>query len=250
MNELRHLQEFRQVLDDYHISESSRDILSGTNLVLMVAPSSTGRNTIIRELVKTGHYYFIVSDTTRKPRVNDGILEQTGEHYWFRPEEEVLADLQQGKFLEAAIIHNQQVSGISIRELQRARDQEKVAITDMEIVGVRNIKAANPKAHAIFVLPPSLEEWLRRLKHRGEMPEAERRRRIESAKEEFEAALVEPYYEFVINDSIDHAVGQVESIVSGKSVDSDQRQKHLDLVRTLLDETKAMIGDKASLTDG
>src|ERR1700689_1309052 len=118
MNELVHGAEFRSALRDYHLSKAALQTLSQTKLVILVAPTSSGRNTIIWQLLKTGDYYFIVSDTTRQPRINDGKLERDGHEYWFRSEAEVLTDIQQGKYLEAAVIHNQQVSGISIRELQ------------------------------------------------------------------------------------------------------------------------------------
>src|SRR5665213_1025428 len=104
-NKLVRIAEFRTALEGYHLSKAALQTLSQTELVLLVAPSSTGRNTIIWELLKIGDYHFVVSDTTRKPRVNDGLLEQSGREYWFRSEQEVLTDIQQGKYLEAAIIH-------------------------------------------------------------------------------------------------------------------------------------------------
>src|SRR5579885_607634 len=113
MNRLEHLQEFKTVLANYRISPASQRILQQTNLVLLAAPTSAGRNTIIRELLKTGDYHYIVSDTTRQPRINDGIPEQNGVEYWFRSEADILKDLAAGQYVEAAIIHNQQVSGIS-----------------------------------------------------------------------------------------------------------------------------------------
>jgi len=84
-------------------------LLQQTKFVPLVAITSSGRNTLIRELLKTGEYHFIVSDTTRKPRTNDGVMEQSGVEYWFRDEDEVLQDVKDGKFLEAAVIHSQQV---------------------------------------------------------------------------------------------------------------------------------------------
>ncbi len=64
-NKLRHLVEFKTALADYQISELSKQILAQTQLLLMVAPTASGRNTVIKELLKTGDYHFIVSDTTR-----------------------------------------------------------------------------------------------------------------------------------------------------------------------------------------
>src|SRR4051812_45219052 len=112
MNELKHKDDFEKVLAGCQLSDGAKQTLAQTKLLLLVGPSSSGRNTIINELVAEGGYHYIVSDTTRQPRVNNGVLEQDGREYWFRTEEDILADLQAGNFLEAAIIHDQQVSGI------------------------------------------------------------------------------------------------------------------------------------------
>ncbi len=238
MNTLKHLREFQDILNNYHISEENKHVLIDTKLALLVAPTSSGRNTIIRELVKTDEFEFIVSDTTREPRINDGILEQDGVVYRFRTEEQVLSDLREGKFLEAAVIHNQQVSGISVRELKRIHDSGKIGTTDIEIVGVKHIKQVKPDAHAIFVLPPSFDEWQRRIQHRGVMSQAEYSRRLESACKEFETALEHDYYSFVINDTIPNAVNAIQEIVhEGELPDKQQATGHK-LVKQLLQETR------------
>ncbi len=241
MNRLEHLAEFQAVLANYRISEASRLTLVETKLALLVAPTSAGRNTIIRELVKTGEFEFIVSDTTRHPRINDNILEQDGVNYWFRSEAKVLSDLKAGRFLEAAIIHNQQVSGISIRELKRIHDSGKIGTTDIEVVGVHNIMSAKPNAFAIFVLPPSFEEWQRRFKHRGPMSEGEYRRRLESAAQEFKAALREPYYSFVVNDTIDNAVEAIQEIVHKGNLNAEEQARGRNLATELLRETEKFL---------
>jgi len=241
MNELKQLAEFKRVLADYCISDSSKQILQKTELALLVSPTSAGRNTIIRELIKTSNYHYIISDTTREPRVQDGVLEQNGVEYWFRTEEQMLTDLKAGKFLEAAIIHNQQVSGISIRELEEARDEGKTAVTDLEIVGVDNIVPVKPDTMALFVLPPSFEEWQKRIKQRGDMHGIEYRRRLESAIKEFKAALDRPYYTFVINDTVAHAADQIHSITQDKQIDRLLQQKGRELAQQLYQQTKTFL---------
>ncbi len=212
-NTLVHLSEFRALLDNYQVSEKSGLLLQRTKLVLLAAPTSSGRNTLIRKLIETGKYHYIVSDTTRQPRINDGILEQNGVEYWFRSEQAILQDLHHGKFLEAAVIHDQQVSGMSIRELEKAMGRGRVPITDIEVVGVENVVKAKPDALAIFVLPPSFEEWQRRIKERGNMSSAEFRRRLTSAAKEFEMALAEDYYIFAVNDQLENAARDINHIV-------------------------------------
>ena len=236
-NRLEHLAEFQTILEKYRISTTARKILDTVQMVLMVGPSSCGRNTIINYLVEHGGYQFLVSDTTRAKRTNNGVMEQDGVEYWFRREADVLTDLRAGNFLEAAIIHGQQVSGISIRELERAAQNHLVGITDIEIVGVDTIKAHKPDAHAVFVLPPNFTAWQERLNRRGDMSAAEKRRRMESAVHEFAHALEMNFYQFVINDTVELAAEQVRRIVAHK-VDKANQQRGREICMELLAETQ------------
>lgn len=241
MNKLDHIDEFRLALKDYSLSKVALHTLSQTKLVLLVATTSSGRNTVLREVVKTGDYHFIVSDTTRKPRVNDGVLEQNGREYWFRTEEEMLAEIQAGHFLEAAIIHDQQVSGISVRELELAAKDDKIAITDAEIAGADNAKKYKPDTVTIFVLPPSFEEWQRRLKHRGDMDEQEFKRRMQSAAEEYKHALERDYYQFVVNDDVTSAAAQVNRLAKLETINEAEQQAARNLAEQLLVSTETLL---------
>src|SRR5580765_5828298 len=130
---LKRHREFKSALDNYRISDRGRQALEKVRLVLLLGPTSTGRSTIIQHLLNTGEYYFLVSDTTRQPRLNNGVIEQNGKDYWFRTEDEILYDVKNGEYIEAELIHNQQVSGIRVQELEKAEKQQKIAITDLDI---------------------------------------------------------------------------------------------------------------------
>jgi len=238
MNKLDHIDEFRSVLADYHLSAAAQQTLSATPLVLLVGPTSSGRNTIINELVKTGDFHFIVSDTTRQPRRNNGVMEQNGREYWFRKEEDLLHDLRDGNFLEAAIIHNQQVSGISIRELDAAAQEGKFAINEIEVVGADNIHAAKPDALFFFVIPPSFDEWMTRMRGRGELPADEIRRRLESAVTEINTALSRDYYHFIINDTFKHTTRDIHYLAKGGSPDVATAERAKAIASQLVDDTK------------
>ncbi len=212
MNHLTRIEDFRTVLSDYALSKAAKSLLNDMPLVLLVGPSSSGRNTIITKLLESGKYHYIVSDTTRQPRVNNGVLEENGREYWFRAETDVLHDLQAGQFLEAAIIHEQQVSGISMRELQAAAQKGLIAINEIEVVGADNIYAAKPNALFLFVLPPSFDEWMVRMQARGTLPDDEIRRRLSSAVDEITIALDRTYYHFVVNDTFSHTALRINDI--------------------------------------
>lgn len=71
----------------------------------------------------------------------------------------LLRELQNGEFIEAEIIHNQQVSGTSIREVERISALGKVPISDYEFGGTNAVADAKPDAAIIGLLPPSYDEW-------------------------------------------------------------------------------------------
>lgn len=216
MFSLKHLDEFKTLLADYQMSDEAKRIVTETPYAALAAITSSGRNTIINKLVKTGKYYHIVSDTTRPPRTNDGVMERNGVEYWFRAEDEVLADVKAGKYIEAAVIHNQQVSGQSVREFKIAQDKGMIAINEIEVQGVEIIRKVTNNLVPIFVLPPSYEEWMRRWTKRGKITDAERQNRINSAKMELTMALDKDYYHFLVNDDLAKAVSGVQKIVAGE----------------------------------
>lgn len=216
---LQHLEEFERILENYSPSEQTLKTLQSLPLVLMVGPTAAGRNTLINLLVKTGRYYYIVSNTTRKPRANNGVMEQDGIEYWFKSEGEFLQGLKDGKFLEAAVIHQQQVSGINIAQLESATKEGKIAINEVEIVGAEHIQAYKPDTLLIFLLPPNFEVWMERIRGRGDIDEAELRRRLESAQEEIAQALSQDYYQFVVNHEIHEAAVAVDELANGRTFD-------------------------------
>lgn len=235
MNELKRVAEFRAVLADYNLSESAKKTLAETKLVLLVGPSSSGRNTAINRLLETGRYHYIVSDTTREKRVKDGVpIEQDGREYWFRGEDDILADLQHGEFLEAAIIHGQQVSGISIREIEKADKAGLTAITDIEPQGAEWIHRLKSDTIILFVVPPNFDDWMARIRRRSDLPEDEIRRRLNTACNEIKAALERDYYQFVINDKMDKTVTEIDEVAKRGSQNPEMQANGRDVAESLL----------------
>jgi guanylate kinase len=212
MNRLERIKEFQTVLSNYQISDATRTAIRQTPFIALVSVSSAGRNTMIRRLVEGGKYHFVVSDTTRRPRVNDGVLEQTGREYWFKSEDEFLEGLKKGDYIEAAIIHNQQVSGVSVKELNKAKQDNLIAISDIDVQGVEKMQSISELIIPVFVIPPSYKEWQDRLRNRGEMSEGELQNRLSSAEEELSFALSKDYYHFLINNDLEHAIKGLDKI--------------------------------------
>jgi guanylate kinase len=242
MNQLHQLDEFQSALTGYELSPAARQTLAAVKLALLLGPTGGGRNTIINELVKTYDYYFIVSDTTRQPRSNNGVLEQNGREYWFRDEAEMLHEIQTGSFLEAEIIHGQQVSGISIRELARALQEGKTAVADADIGGLKNTLELKPDTAAVLILPPSFAEWQHRLSLRGKMPKDELRRRLQTATRVFKVGLEDKRFHLVVNDDFTAAAERIHRLVEGGQPSQAERTVLESHCQQLLKDTNEYLG--------
>lgn len=234
INKLRHVPEFQKILKDYRPSIEIIDLLNQIRVVLLVAPAASGRNTVIKNLIMTGKYYYLVSDTTRKPRINDGVPERNGVEYWFRSEDDMLYGLRRGEYIEASIIHGQQVSAVSIHELRKAVGYKLIAVTDIDIQGCDYLQHYVSTVDNIFLLPPNFEEWMRRMDGRGLMDASEKHRRLESAEREITAALQRPYFKYVINWDLRSTTEQLHEEIIGGVFDESRQNEALQHANDLL----------------
>jgi guanylate kinase len=239
---LHHKAEFIAAIADHRVSDNAQAVLDSTKLVVLSGIAGGGRNTIINYLVEHYNYFFIVSDTTRPPKFRNGALEQNGVHYYFRTEEDMLRDIQNGEFIEAEVIHDQQVSGTSIRELKRARDSGKIAIHDFEYQGAQNVAAAKPDTYVIGLLPPSYDEWIERLTGREDMHSDEFLNRLATAEKVLEAMLSLPFFRLVVNDTLEDCAQKIRAIVE-EGADDTNEQAHCHQVATdILARVKRELG--------
>jgi guanylate kinase len=210
---LHDIQAFKDVLSNYQASEHAKRVLADIPFVAVSGIAGGGRNTVIRRLVAQHNFIFAISDTTRPPKFRDGRMEQDGIDYYFRSETDMLRDIRSGEFIEAELIHNQQVSGTSVREVERAASTGKIPIHDFEYGGANAVARVKPDAHIIGLLPPSYDEWIRRFKSRETIHKQEFINRLTTAKDVLENMLSRPYFKLVINDDVDQCAEDIRQIV-------------------------------------
>lgn len=233
---IKHLSEFQRILKNYKPSLEILDLLQNHQFIILAAPTAAGRNTIIKNLIMTGKYYYVISDTTRPPRINNGVPERSGEEYWFKTEEEFLQSLKNGAYIEAALIHNQQVSGISLDEMRKGAATGRVLITDATIQGADSIKSYSDTTVPVFVLPPNFDEWMRRLDGRGAMAPIEKKRRLTSAAEEIQLALERHYFKYIINWDLKLTIEELHQHILTKDFGEAEQQAAHSHAEQLLDD--------------
>lgn len=238
--QLKYKKEFEDILASYLISPDAQKVLKKLQMVLIIGATGTGRNLLSKNLVASDRYYYIVSDTTRPPQVRDGKLEQNGVEYFFRSEEEMLAELKAGNFLEAELIHEQQVSGISMRELKKALASGKIAFTETDLAGVLNVKKAKPDVVVIFLLPPSFGEWQKRIAGRGGITTTERNRRLKTAAKFLSEAPAYDFFQFVVAEDVEKSVAIIDGILAGEP--NPQQERGSKLATELLQELEEYLG--------
>lgn len=177
-------------------------------LYVMSAPSGTGKTTVIRELLRRLPALVLsVSYTTRAPRAG----ECNGVDYHFVDRTEFQRMIAADEFLEWAEVHgNRYGTGKSaIRQLQAAgRD----VLLDIDVQGGRAVRAWDPEACLIFLLPPSLDELRTRLQGRNtESPESLARRLAQASQEIAERTW---YDHVVTNDTIESAVTAIAAVIA------------------------------------
>lgn len=204
-----------ELITNYKCPESAVDVIKNAKIALIVGISGAGKDTIKEAILKKPGYADIVSHTTRQPRMNLGVMEVPGKDYHFISEDEAKKMLEAEEFVEAKYVHGT-VYGTSTAEVKRA-SEAGVAITDIDVQGVAEYRAISDEVVAIFVVPPTYDVWLDRLRQRyatEEEYQAEWPKRRDSAIKELTRALELPYYHCVINDELERAVEVVAEIAA------------------------------------
>jgi guanylate kinase len=179
-------------------------------LVVVSGPSGAGKSTLCRRVVERLAAHLSVSATTR-PR---GAEEVDGRDYYFLSQDEFRRRLDKGAFLEHAEVFGN-FYGTPREPVERAMAEGKVVILEIDVQGGLQVKAAMPQAMMIFILPPQMEELLRRIEKRAR-GEDEQTRHRRLAKAETEIAAGKAHYQYlVINDVLDTAVQDLIDIIQG-----------------------------------
>lgn len=200
------------------MSPQAAELVQETKLLLIAGIVGGGKNTVINELLKGSEYHEIVSHTTRMPRNNHGVTEMDGVDYHFITLKEAEQLIEEKTFIEVKYVHGN-VYGTSVAELDTARRNDKIAVTDIDIKGVVEYLDIKPDTHAIFLLPPSVETWLSRLERRyGNLDDhrEEIEKRLKTAQEEIAFIQQDKRFILVVNDDLETTVERIEQIVTGE----------------------------------
>lgn len=140
-------------------------------LLLVTAPSGAGKTTVGKNLLATTPgLERAVTCTTRAPRGG----ERPGIDYYFLTADEFERGIAAGEFLEHAEVYGNRY-GTRVAEVQARLDAGRDVFLSVDVQGADFIQkraASDPLLDAslvsVFILPPSMAELERRLRHRNE----------------------------------------------------------------------------------
>ena len=179
-------------------------------------------------------YVFSVSATTRSPRTG----EVDGVDYHFLDIGDFEKRAEAGELVEWASVHGC-LYGTPRAEIDDAARRGEHVVLDIDVQGARQIRASIEDAVLIFVLPPSVDIMMARLKGRGTEGREDIARRLRSALTELQA--LKDFGYVVVNDDLDECISEIRAITEGQgevpdSPEQDAEQFRTEIVRILRDE--------------
>jgi len=175
-------------------------------IFVITGASGCGKTSLVRHVLENlKDVQFAVSHTTREMRSS----EEEGRDYYFVSDSEFKQIIKEEKFVEWAIVHGNYY-GTSRREIEKKGALGDLLL-DIDVQGAKQVKSRIKKAVFIFILPPSFQELQRRIKGRGQDDAGSIQTRLDVASKEIRAY---PEFDYIIiNDQLDKAVKELESII-------------------------------------
>lgn len=181
--------------------------MNEARLTVLSGPSGVGKGTVVSAVRRLYPQVWVsVSVTTRKPRPG----EIDGVHYRFVTRAQFDAMTATGELLEHAEFAGNGY-GTPRAPLQQRRGEGLPTLLEIELQGARQVRAADPQAQLVFLMPPSWDELELRLRGRATESDERIAARLARARVELEAAT--EFDARVVNDDVERAAAELVSLI-------------------------------------
>ncbi len=206
------------------------------NLFIIAAPSGCGKTSLVEALIKkTENLCVSVSHTTRPPRPD----EVNGINYYFVSINEFEEMIKNNAFVEHATVFDNHY-GSSTKLISEKLNKGVDVILEIDWQGARQVKENMPNSVSIFILPPSNEALLSRLKQRAQDNDETINKRMSDAQNQMQHFNEFDY--LVINDDFNSALNDLNLIICrpDKASErfslslSEQSKKNIKLLKKLI----------------
>jgi len=179
-------------------------------LIIFAAPSGSGKSTIINYIMKNEelNLHFSISATSRAPRG----AEVNGVEYFFLSPDDFRAKIANDEFIEYEEVYTDKFYGTLKSQVDKQLAEGENVVFDVDVHGAMNIKKVyGNRALSIFIQPPSIAELRKRLEGRATDAQSVIEQRLDRAA--YELTFAEKFDEVVINDNLEVAEVEVESLI-------------------------------------
>ena len=195
-------------------------------IIVISAPSGTGKTTIVRELIKKNENLVAsVSYTTRKKRAN----EIDGKDYNFVSSELFSSMVEEKSFLEHAKVFDC-FYGTPKQEVEDNLNKGLNVILEIDWQGAMQIKKERPDCLMLFIIPPSKEELMLRLRKRGTDSNNEIRLRFDEALNDLNQ--YENFDNVFINEDVRSTVQEITAFIKDPSKASSLNDEVMTIIRS------------------
>jgi guanylate kinase len=182
------------------------EIIKG-EVIAVSAPSGGGKTTIVKKILKLyPEIIFSVSATTRPKREN----ETDGVEYIFISEDEFKNRVDNNEFVEWEIFYDYYYGTVQ-GFINDNINSGKSVLLEIDVKGALSIKRIYPESHLIFIMPPSYDELIERLRNRRTETEGDFQKRIERAK--MELSHKDQFDYIIVNDNLENAVEETSVLI-------------------------------------
>ena len=195
-------------------------------IIVISAPSGTGKTTIVRELIKNNENLVAsVSYTTRKKRAN----EIDGKDYAFVSSELFSSMVEEKSFLEHAKVFDC-FYGTPKKEVEDSLNKGLNVILEIDWQGAMQIKRERPDCLMLFIIPPSKEELMFRLRKRGTDSNNEIRLRFDEALNDINQ--YENFDKVFINEDVRSTVQAITAFIKDPSKASSLNDEVMKIIHS------------------
>ena len=191
-----------------------------TQLFVLAGPSGVGKDAVLTRMKKSGYPLKYVTTLTTRPQRP---AERDNVDYHFISVERFNSMIENNELLEWAQVYGNWY-GVPREEVKRALDNGQDVMVKVDVQGAATIKKSLPQATLIFLMPPSIDELLMRLKKRHTESLADLDLRLKTAEKEIDQL---PLFDYVVVnkwDRIDLAVSEIKAIITAEKCRVNPRE--------------------------
>ena len=222
-------QNLLDLIKNYSIPRKYNDVFKNKTIISVSGPTSSGKDTLINEILKDSGFIKIKTYTTRKPRQFSQKGAEDSNYFFidFPKAEEMILNNQ---FFEVAIVH-QNIYGTTYNQFEEAFKLHKKPILNIDIQGVLKYQEINTKLISFFLLPPDFKTLLDRYFSR-QTDLSDLKTRLHTSLFELKFVLNSDHFYQIISDDLNQSIKDFKNVLDNNSF----KKSYPELIKDLISD--------------